>query len=63
MPITETTVFTFPARKGWVVRAALKNAKDMIEQMEAAGVTSFDDADGTMSVQVVVATHLHARGL
>lgn len=62
MAIHEQTVLTFPASKGWVVKAALDNAAQMISRMESEGVSAMDGPAGTMTVQVCVALHLPARG-
>jgi hypothetical protein len=59
MPITEQTVLTFPASKGWLVRLALDTAA---KQIAVSPPSHFDDPDGTMTVQICVATYLPKRG-
>lgn len=58
MPITRQEVRTFPASKGWLVFMALDEAA---KAAASSPPSHFDDPEGTMTVTVMVATHIAKR--
>ena len=60
--MTTPDTFVFEARHGWIVRAALKGAQDMIANRHDSPAWLDDPQDGKLIVSLAVMTKINAQG-